>query len=262
MFRIAFVTLLAVACGGGNNNQTNPGPDGGSALDGSTMMDPGGPIVLSFAASASTLTEGQSVTFSIVLTHPDGTDALAGGTLISPDGAVTYGPFDSGTQKGAYGLTLSWAQINQTLEIDFTTATPRTFAAQFFDQKGKKTVATVDITLTCNGLAACAGACVDLSKTHSNCGTCGHACTTPGSQCIGGLCVHNLDSDTRDSCDTVCGTNAWTCTACNASYTALAMYETVGYSIPACDWTPDASETDSSGTTFTFTSISCCCEVP
>lgn len=45
---------------------------------------------------------------------------------------------------------------------------------------------TTDTPCT-DGLASCAGACVDLASSADNCGVCGHACL--GAPCVGGRCT-------------------------------------------------------------------------
>lgn len=144
--------------------------------------EPGGPVILQFLTNVNTITEGESVTFTAVVTDPDGVDDVIGGSMTSPDGAIGYGAFATSGEEGAYSLTLSWAQLHQAQAIGFETPSiPRTFRAEFFDQAGKSASKTVDITLDCDdGLrvtpAACDGACTDLDSDDDNCTHCGTTC--------------------------------------------------------------------------------------
>lgn len=137
----------------------------------------GPPVVLTFGANVSSLTEGESIVFSAVLTDPDGIDDIVGGVL-EMDG-LPLGAFITSAQEGAYTLSVSWAAIHQTSAIDFpmTGSDERTFNATFFDQGGLKATAVTMVAMTCAGLASCDGTCKDLATNKLDCGACDHACT-------------------------------------------------------------------------------------
>lgn len=172
------------------------------------------PVILSFGTNVTSLTQGEQVTFSAVVTDPDGIDDVIGGTLLDAGGA-TYGAFGSSAQEGAYQMILSWDQLHQVAPINFAqgaTAT-RTFKAQFFDQAGHTVEKTVDVTLTCNGKAACSGTCVDLMTSSQSCGTCGHACS--GGNCSQGKCPSLsgcLPKSNLTTCQNYCASQGKTCT--------------------------------------------------
>jgi len=217
-------------------------------------------MVLSFSASSSTLTQGQSITFSAIVTTPSGVDALAGGTLATPDGAGTYGPFDAGTQKGAFSLVLSWTQMNQTLPIDFADADARTFQAVFFDTSGRRATAAVAVTLSCSGQPACSGTCVKASEVAPK--ECG---------------VQTLGSSKAVSCNTVCAGYGLACIPyCHLAYgysdpsfnpllAGQADYGNIGSGgfadfFDSCADVPPASDTNpETKMSFPLGSLTCCC---
>ena len=232
--------------GGNGNTTTTPPP----------TSQPGGPMVLSFGASSATLMQGQSITFSAIVTAPAGTDALAGGTLTSPDGSVTYGPLQAGTQKDAFSLALTWAQINQTLSIDFTESQTRVFQAVFFDTAGRKATASFSVTLSCNGERACKGSCV--SPTEAVPTECGD---------------QEFTANTARSCNEVCASFGFSCTTeCrfasqfeSATAAGMASYGAGEFGgivdiEQSCSDQPAAMETDpQSGMSYAFSNIECCC---
>ena len=137
------------------------------------------PVILSFTSNVAAITEGESVTFSIIATDPDGVDDIIGGTMGDPSTGMTYGALATSAAEGAYTITLSWDEIHRVRPIDFTTATPRTFEVTIFDVAGSSVTATRDITLTCDGEVACDGMC-GPPRWDDHCGTCGNACLGGG----------------------------------------------------------------------------------
>src|SRR5262249_50741953 len=128
------------AAGGSEAGAGGSGASTASSSSGATCQAPfdlDAPKVLSFGTNVTTLTEGQSVSFSTVVTDPQGIDNLIGGTLKDENGA-TYGSFATSGQEGAYALTLSWDAINQVeaIAFDYGGKATRTFAAEFFDVEG------------------------------------------------------------------------------------------------------------------------------
>jgi len=145
----------------------------------STTSAEGGPLFLSFNTNVSKITEGESLTFTALLTDPDGVDDIVGGSLLSENEMIDYGPFIAAGQAGTYSFSLSWMQIQQATPINFENSSPSlVFRARFFDQGGNKAVKDSQITLSCDGGSACNGSCTDLAIDGSNCGTCGHACAS------------------------------------------------------------------------------------
>lgn len=160
---LLLLVVAAVACtprqdkdDDDDDNQPTPSP--------TATSDPDGPQVLSFNATATQITEGDSVTFTAIVSDPDGIEDLAGGQLISGSGAV-YGPFTS-LGDGTYSVALSWADMHSVVAIEMTGASqPRTFTAEFFDASGHRGTALLDIDLTCHrGLGTEGGSCVDIDS--------------------------------------------------------------------------------------------------
>ena len=174
---------------------------------GTTEAD-GGPEFLSFSTNVGKITQGESVTFTALLTDPDGVADIIGGSLLSENEKTDFGPFIAAGQPGTYSIALSWVQIHQSDPITFENAEPpRVFRARFFDQKGNKAVSDAEILLMCPGGSACDGTCTDLNLDGMNCGSCGHSCASKG--CQSGGCTPNLSgcfeaSDGLDSCSLIC----------------------------------------------------------
>jgi hypothetical protein len=162
---------------GGKSTGGTGGTTGSSTATTSTTKANSPPVILSFGTNVASITQGEQVQLTAVVTDPDGID----------ENGATYGAFATTAQEGAYQFSLSWDQLNQVTTIDFAAgATPqRTVKAQFFDQAGHMAEKTATITLTCKGEAACAGVCVNLLTDTKNCGSCGHACGT----CDNGKCA-------------------------------------------------------------------------
>lgn len=180
---------------------------GACELDG-----PSGPLILRFNTDVFDLSEGETVTFSAVVTDPDGIEDLIGGTLDDPVTGRSYGSFSTSSSEGAYGLTLTWEQIHRTRLIEFTEDTPRTFEAVFFDVSGSDATARLDITLTCDGDFACDGACLPAGTT-DNCTACDDVCAE-GALCGAVGCECDVDEEV---CDGVCTSITTTadCGACD-----------------------------------------------
>jgi hypothetical protein len=236
---------------GGNGGVTGSG-GGGSGGGGGGTSEPGGPTVVSFTATSAMLTEGQSITFGAIVTDPNGTDALAGGELTTPDGSGTYGPFDAGAQKGAFSLTRSWAEIGQTLNINFASNETRSFRAVFYDSTGRMATQTLSIELTCGGDPACNGSCVHPNApVPSSCKT------------------REVDVYVAASCNSVCAGQGLACgpycpfggpSTGAPRFGGVAAYGSMSNEVYAldCGQVPKATATDASGT-YAFDSEGCCC---
>jgi len=207
-----------------------------------------GPRILRFNTDVFDISEGETVTFSAVVTDPDGIDDVIGGTLDDPATGRSYGAFSTAAGEGSYALTLTWGQIHRVRTIDFTEDTSRSFEAVFFDVSGSDATARIELTLTCDGDFACDGACTpagttsdclacddvcpelglcgaagctcgpdegvcdgtctDLTTT-TDCGDCGNVCATGGA-CVDGACTCGPDEGV---CDGIC-TDLTTTTDC------------------------------------------------
>ncbi len=164
-------------------------PDRG--VVGPDMGGPGGPPrILTLNANRRTVTEGERVVLSAVVTDPDGIGDVIGGVLESPEGA-SYGAFVTAGEEGAYSLTLTWGDLGDVQPIDFAQGVDevRRLDAVFYDQGGASVRQALEITLTCEGDGACDGACTDLTTT-DDCGGCGLGCgdEVDGIACVDGAC--------------------------------------------------------------------------
>jgi hypothetical protein len=201
---------------------SDAGADGSNDASGDAQPDASAPIILSFGTSSTSMTEGESVTFTAVVTDPNGIDDLIGGTLKSADGQATYGAFATGAQEGAYSLSLSWSQLHATTPINFDQELLLTFVASFFDQAGHQTTASATIRLHCAGDAACDGVCIDLKSDAQNCGACGRLCDSPCDQgrCNGRAPCFPVTAST--TCAAHCATLGSACGDCSNAAIAWA----------------------------------------
>jgi hypothetical protein len=171
-------------------------------------------VFLSLQTNASSLTAGESITFTAVLIDPDGVDDIVGGTLSDLTGMIGYGPFVAAGQPGTYSIMVSWDAMHQAEPIEFeNTDLMRSFRAEFFDQVANKVSKDVDLTLACAEGAACDGVCTDLKATADHCGTCGKICATG---CKDGACAPAWGECTQkdegfDNCDQICAASGQTC---------------------------------------------------
>jgi hypothetical protein len=202
---LGFLVAVAAACG------SSGGPPSGHGTPDAPSQ--GGPTFLTFGTNLTTVHAGDTVVFSAVLTSP-ADDPLVGGTLVDETGAIQYGAFQSGAEKGSFGLSLTWDAIGQVQPLTFMTTDQRTFVAQFFTSDGAKASKTVMLTFTCDGKSACDGACYDLTSDEHNCGTCGHVCDYSLGQptCDTGVCVGERATAQPTSCHDVCAADGLTCT--------------------------------------------------
>lgn len=195
-----------------------------------------GPRIIRFNTDVGDISEGETVTFSAVVTDPDGIDDLIGGTLDDPVTGRSYGSFSTAASEGAYSITLTWAQMHRLRDIDFTEDTDRTFEAVFFDVGGSNASATTTVTLTCDGDAACDGTCTPLG-TNADCGACGDTCGG-GTTCDAGACTCPGDLALCDGTCTALDT-AENCGDCGVSCGAGALCDDGGCACPggwtACD---------------------------
>jgi hypothetical protein len=221
---IALAVVGSSGCGGGGDGDDS-GLDAGLSEPGSNEH---APRFLSLGTNSLSITQGQSVVFTAVLTDPDGIDDLIGGSLTSPDGAIQYGAFATGSQEGAYSLSLSWSEMNQAVDITFGTMEARDFRAVFFDVDGNAIEKNVTVKLTCNGKAACRG-------------TCATSCTLWLAQ--------------RVSCNQACVSAAASCYPGGPNWAVYDFGEASAASdLPDCSTVPDATNGSA-----TFEALRCAC---
>jgi hypothetical protein len=219
---------------------------------GSTGSSAGaGPVILVLGSNVPSITQGESVTVSAVVTDPDGIDDVIGGILSDANGGI-YGAFATTGQEGAYEMVVSWGQIQQVGSIDFAQggSAQRTFTAEFFDQAGHTVQKPITVTLGCKGNGACAGVCLDMTQDANNCGTCGHTC--PAGPCYKSQCAafsNCLGHVT--SCNAGCASIGKTCAdKCPAS-------GGVSFTAAACGGTP--TQVACAASLGATTSAACCC---
>lgn len=118
------------------------------------------PEILLFATNVATLEEGETATFTALVTHPEGIEHVIGGILQSGSGA-TYGAFATSADEGAYEITVSWWDTNQVNPIDLEKGADgnRPFNAFFYDEEGDSDTAALELGITCGGVPSCDGVC-------------------------------------------------------------------------------------------------------
>jgi hypothetical protein len=164
-------------------------PDGPGGPDASPPADApvgGAPRILQIGTDVSTLTEGESATFTAIVTDPDGIADLIGGSLEDPVSGALYGAFAVAGDEGAYSLRLSWADVHRVRAIAFAAPEDRGFRARFFDTAGHRAEALVDLRLHCGADGACDGHCTDFDAD-GTCGGCATACDAQ-EQCAARRC--------------------------------------------------------------------------
>lgn len=204
----ALVVIFSLACGGGsecgkgtheeNGACVADGPGGGGGAGTDTDNSGGGgevaPTILSLTTSVGSLTQGESVTITAVVTDPQGIADLIGGQL-QDSGGGTYGAFTTSSDEGSYSLVLSWDAIGAVSPITFDGEGSRSVVAVFYDQAGNEASEALTLRLTCDagtacdsvcGMGECGGSCVDLAADASNCGECGNTCRS--GVCATGRC--------------------------------------------------------------------------
>ncbi len=166
---------------GGSTANSSASETGGQTTAGPTGSDSGvegdAPVILSFGTNVTQITEGESVSFSAVVTDPDGIADVIGGQLTNPDGTIVYGTFVATGMEGAYEIVVSWGAIDQTETIEFEgVEDSRIFRAEFYDQAANTATASIELTFHCDGIAACGGSCTDLMNDYEHCGSCARQC--------------------------------------------------------------------------------------
>ena len=268
--------------GGASGGAGGTSGTGGVSPMGGTSQGTGGnvPQIISLLSNVSTITEGESVTFTAIVTDADGISDVIGGTLTSEDGTAAYGAFATGDQEGSYELVLSWAQMHQVTPIEFDAPTMRNLVASFFDQAGHSVTKALAVTLTCGDIQACDGACVDKSTNVDNCGACGHWCagsTRDNADCNLGKCqigagdCIEADDGVFANCEEYCTSVDLVCATSSQGYTMTYEESSGCVSYTACGMT--GAVMDPCSTPFRFgernlrcsdpvTSVRCYCSDP
>ncbi len=182
----------------------DPGPDAEAPT--------GGPRILSASASAARITEGETVRFNAVVTHPEGLGSLLGGT-VSSDGTTLGSMTADG--PGTYSLDVSWEAMHAATAIELDAPLSRAFELTFFDAEGRTASERVSVELHCDGAggSACGGACTDLQADAANCGACGNDCAIADrvTGCSRGSCVTLQGTRSVESCADTCGRAGYAC---------------------------------------------------
>jgi hypothetical protein len=200
----------------------------GGAGGGAGGAGPGtAPEITELEASGGRLTEGGELLLSARITDADGINDVRGGRLLSSDGAE-LGVF-SALAPGEFTFNLTWAALHgaSTIEFDQAATPSRMVEAVFTDEAGHEARRSLEITLHCDGVGACGGACVD-QRTAQVCGDCQTRCDGVGAVCTpagtcgcpgdalscGGDCVDSSsDAAHCGGCDQACPAAEPTCEA-------------------------------------------------
>jgi len=186
------------------------------------------------ATSAVTLTEGDTVTFTAIVTSPLGPSDVAGGVLRDTSGTITYGPFIKGSGGGDYSITLGWDQVSAAAPLNFgLTPETRNFVADFVDVAGTHATQSASLTFTCPvDHAACDGHCINTKADANNCGSCARHCNESAG-CVDGECFAwtGCNSAVNESvtCSEVCAAQGGRCAdACGAPAQGSAIFGSGG----------------------------------
>ena len=157
--RLALLALAGLISAGCGDDASSPDDCTDGCDDGGGDGDPGGPVILSFGTNVTTITDGESLVFSLVATDPDGVDDIIGGTIVDVDSDATYEALQTAASEGAYTATVSWDEIHLVEPLSFTADIQRGFEVRIFDQAGHSATRSVTVTFTCGDEYACDGAC-------------------------------------------------------------------------------------------------------
>jgi hypothetical protein len=237
--------------------------------DETTMgSEDGGPLIIDFGTNVSVLEEGQSVVFTATVNDPDGPDDIQGGSLKDSSESITFGAFQD-VGNGTYEITVSWAEIDQAIGINFEGMQTLTFTAVFFDNGGHKGFDQTSIDLSCgpeDSAMACDGQCVIAATDDNNCGSCGNECFW---ECVAGTCDAE-DSPCMqpanfpyDGCDAYCAAQGEVCADSGPGcYGGTTLWETNNCSDVGFPLTYTCGALKSQWNDFQTTlSVNCCCTV-
>jgi hypothetical protein len=166
---------------------------------------------LDVSATRTRITEGESVTVNVVITHDDGPSAILGG-VVATEAGTTLVSFTA-MAPGNFTATFDWAAIHLAEPIAFEAPEGRSFVVRFFDVRGSSATRTVALELHCDGDVACDGQCVDLDSDAAHCGSCGTSCARDGriTGCSSGRCATIERTETRNSCRAICEARGFGC---------------------------------------------------
>ncbi len=256
-------------------------PQPTTPLPAPTTQQPYAPQIVDVKLSTDVITLGETVVFDVTVDDVDGLSTIVGGNLRDETGTIVLKPFDQ-RGDGIYQASLSWAEINSALGIEFE-ASEQILPLQivFFDTTAFEGRQTVELTLTCGGgsMWACQGRCIDAATDPLHCGGCNHECTIETGKkkdpkklgsCFAGTCDSgwsecvDLEKTPHETCDDVCGADGESCT--NACEGDFAFNVVRRWGLPACvSARSDLFDQDecSSKTAFTssgiWRSVQCCC---
>lgn len=220
--------LILAACSGASGEDitaidpTLPAPADGGAVgadggrtptpkaDSGATSEPGGPVLLSVTTNVERLTEGQTVRFVVLATHPGGLSKLVGGKLSTPDGTKTYGAFTA-DQQGTYSLDLTWDQIDlvEKAAVPAGGVEARELRVELFDTEGRKAEKAVSLALFCRaGSGMVNGRCDPWSPCASPDRSCDAICGGLQLTCSTNSCTFNGASATRLIASDACGAGA------------------------------------------------------
>lgn len=182
-----------------------------TSIESESESEPSSPVIESLVVDPPSLTAGQSVTFTAVVSDPDGD--ISGGVLFDLAANKTYGTFAE-IDDNTYAVTLTWDEINAVDPITFNDDSDRAFRAQFTDETDLTAMMMAFLTLTCNGQASCEGTCTELGTEDDNCGACPVVCQGDAF-CKQGSCVTGEYGDCFDpmgmNCAEYCGESSQIC---------------------------------------------------
>lgn len=238
------------------------------------------PQILFLGSNIDKMYSNSNLNITAVVTHPDGIDEIIGGVLLDESG-FSYGPLVSADKEGAYGISLTWNQINELRPIYAPIeGSPRIFTVKFFDQKGSSTVKNIAITLGAfNGVhSICWGKHYNLSNDIENCGSCGRnikslqladsSLSHAGASCVKGnfdflLQVKgNPYISQPESCNNICAKVKNSKASCKIDKYSVWTYWLSGWSpveerVSSCDAIPELQH--SKNPNFGLNNISCSC---
>ena len=226
------------------------GPSAGESDD--TGVDSGAdtsgqsaPVILSLSVDPPSITMGESVVVSALVSDADGDEDIVGGSLATADGSRTYGPFAL-ERGGVFETTVSWDTAAEISAFTFVGDGTLTLTATFFDAGGATVSESIGVGLHCEAgetsPAVCGdGLCVDFDDDADHCGACGNACEIQAEEtqyeaggCSDGTCQPLWDetcivqSDPWSTCDEYCQDHGMVCTPTCGDEGARARFLTLG----------------------------------
>lgn len=180
----------------------------------------GGPQIVSFDLSATTLRDTDVAVATVVVTDPDGLADIVAPLLIEPVSGRTLGTLTQ-SAPGTFTASVTWQTFPADVPIEFVRGgTSRFLRVQFSDLAGLTTSSTKELRLVCDAdLPACNSACgalrctgegnacvavtdaVDEDEACSSCNigcdvcTANCACFNDAPVCNGTDCVRQVDGD-------------------------------------------------------------------